>query len=157
MSGSLASIYESINYALNLHGKAIATLQEQASTGNRVNRGSDSPAEAYRILGLNSQERSLESYKGNVIELIGSLEISSTIITDMSSELADTRTLLTQIVGGIHDASGQKRIADKLDNALEQLVSLSNTKHANQYLFGGHNTRTAPYAGVRDGARVGHG
>ena len=43
MSGSLTSIYDSITYALSLHGKAITQLQEQASTGNRVNRGSDSP------------------------------------------------------------------------------------------------------------------
>jgi len=154
MSGSLTSIYDSIAYALSLHGTAITRLQEQASTGNRVNRGSDSPSDAYRILGLNSQERSLQSYKENVTELIGNLEISSTIIADMSNELASTRTLLTQIVGGIHDAAGRERIADKLNNSLEQLVSLANTKHANQYLFGGNNTGMAPYAVVREGSRI---
>ena len=154
MSGSLTSIYDNIAYALNLHGKAITQLQEQASTGNRVNRGSDSPSDAYRILGLNSQERSLQSYQENVIELIGNLEISSTIIADMSNELASTRTLLTQIVGGIHDGEGQKRIADKLNNTLEQLVSLANTKHAGQYLFGGNNTSSAPYAITREGGRI---
>ena len=72
----------------------------------------------------------------------------------MSTELASTRTLLTQIVGGIHDAEGQKRIADKLNNTLEQLVSLANTKHASQYLFGGNNTSAAPYAVVREGGRI---
>ncbi len=154
MSGSLTSIYDSVAYALSLHGKAITLLQEQASTGNRVNRGSDSPSNAYRLLGLNSQERSLQSYKENVSELIGSLEISSTIVADMSAELASTRTLLTQIVGGIHDVEGQKRIADKLNNTLEQLVSLANTKHASQYLFGGSNTAVAPYEIVREGGMI---
>ena len=154
MSGSLTSIYDNVAYALNLHGQAIMQLQEQASTGNRVNRGSDSPSDAYRILGLNSQERSLQSYKENVSELIGNLGISSTIIADMSSELASTRTLLTQIVGGIHDAEGRARIADKLNNSLEQLVSLANTKHASQYLFGGNNTATAPYAIEREGGQI---
>ena len=108
MSGSLTSISENVRYALQLHGRAITRLQEQAATGNRVNRGSDSPSDAYRILGLNSQDRSLASYKENVTELIGNLEISSTIITDMASELAGTRTLLTQIVGGVHDAGWTK-------------------------------------------------
>lgn len=154
MSGSLSSIYDSIAYALNLHGTAITQLQEQASSGNRVNRGSDSPSDAYRILGLNSQERSLQSYQENVTELIGNLEISSTIIADMSEELASTQTLLTQIVGGIHDAAGRERIADKLNNSLEQLVSLANTKHASQYLFGGNNTGTAPYAIVRQNGKI---
>ena len=143
MSGSLSGIYESINYALQQHGDSINLLQEQASTGSRINRASDSPFEAYRVLGLNSQERSLDSYKENVADLTGSLEISSTIITDMASQLADVRTLLTQIVSGIHDANGRQRIADKLDNTLEQLISLANTRHANQYLFGGNNIAVA--------------
>ena len=154
MSGSLVSIYENVSYSLYRHGKAITQLQEQAATGNRINRGSDGPSEAYRILGLNSQERSLESYKGNVTELMGNLEISSTIIADMASELANTRTLLTQIVGGIHDAEGQKRIAEGLNNTLEQLVSLANTKHGNQYLFSGDDTTKSPYAVVREGGRI---
>jgi flagellar hook-associated protein 3 FlgL len=154
MSGSLASISENVIYALQLHSKAITRLQEQASTGNRVNRGSDSPSEAYRILGLNSQDRSLDSYKENITELMGNLEISSTIISDMASELASTRTLLTQIVGGVHDAEGQRRIADKLNSTLEQLVSLADTKHADQYLFGGSDTSSAPYRVVREGGKI---
>jgi flagellar hook-associated protein 3 FlgL len=154
MSGSLTGIYESISYALQLHGKSISQLQEQASTGNRVNRASESPSEAYRILGLNSQEQSLASYLENVADLTGRLEMSSTIVTDMASQLADVRTLLTQIVGGIHDADGRQRIAEKLDSTLEQLVSLANTKHASQYLFGGNSTGTAPYAVVREDGRI---
>jgi flagellar hook-associated protein 3 FlgL len=154
MSGSLASIYQSVSYALQLHGRSIVQLQEQTATGNAVNRGSDSPANAYRILGLNSQERSLESHKQNVIELTGNLQISSTIISDMAGQLADSRTLLTQIVSGVHDTEGQRRIADKLNNTLEQLVSLANTKHANQYLFGGNNTAIPPYVVTREGGHI---
>ena len=154
MSGSLTGIYESISYALQLHGKSISLLQEQASTGNRVNRASDSPSEAYRVLGLNSQERSLGAYLENVTDLTGRLEMASTIVTDMASQLASVQTLLTQIVGGIHDADGRQRIAEKLDSTLEQLVSLANTKHANQYLFGGSSTGAAPYAVVREDGRI---
>jgi flagellar hook-associated protein 3 FlgL len=154
MSGSLTSVYDSVSYAMALHGRAITQLQEQASTGNRVNRASDSSADAYRILGLNSQKRSLAGYKDNVAGLTGNLEVSTTIISDMASELSDVRTLLTQIVGGIYNTEGQKRIADKLNNSLEQLLSLANTKNANQYLFGGNDTGSAPYEAVRNGTLI---
>jgi flagellar hook-associated protein 3 FlgL len=154
MSGSLTSIYDTVSYALYLHGKAITQLQEQASTGNRVNRGSDSPSDAYRILGLSSQQSSLGSYQGNVTELISNLEISSTIVTSMASQLAESQTLLTQVVGGIHDAQGRERIADKLDDTLEQMVSLANTQNAGQYLFGGSDTAAAPYTVVRENGRI---
>ncbi len=154
MSGSLAGIYESISYALQLHGRAIAQLQEQASTGNRVNRGSDSPSDAYRILALDSQRRSLESFQENITDLLGRLEVSSTVVNDMAAQLADTRTLLTQIISGVYDADGRKRLAEKIDNTLEQMVSLANTRHADQYLFGGNNTAVAPYAVVREDGKI---
>ncbi len=154
MGGSLASIYDNVSYALSLHARAIIQLQEQASTGNRVNRGSDSPSDAYRILGLNTQDRSLSGYTENVKDLIGTLEISSTIIEDMASELANSRTVLTEIVGGVYDNEGQERIAEKINSTLEQLVSLANTKHANQYLFSGSKTSTAPYAVEYSGGQI---
>ena len=154
MSGSLTGIYASISYALQLHGKAITELQEQASTGNRINRASDSPSDAYQILQLNSQDRSLAGYQESITNLIGNLEMSSTITSSMSSQFADVRTLLTQIVGGVYDANGRERIADKLDSALEQLVSLANTKQGNRYLFSGNNTDVAPYAVVREGGKI---
>jgi flagellar hook-associated protein 3 FlgL len=154
MSGSLTSIYDTVSYALYLHGQAITQLQEQASTGNRVNRGSDSPSDAYRILGLNSQERSFQSYQQSITELIGNLDLSSTVISEMASRLADSRTVLTQIVSGIYDADGRARTAERLDNTLEQLVSLANTKNGNQYLFGGDSTARAPYTVVREDGRI---
>ena len=154
MSGSLTSIYDTVSYALRLHGKTITELQEQASTGNRVNQASDSPSDAHRILALHSQDRSLDSYQGTITEMMSNLQISSTILADMASELASTRTLLTQIVGGIYDEEGRKRIAESLDSTLEHMVSLSNTKYANQYLFGGDDTATAPYTVVREGDQI---
>jgi flagellar hook-associated protein 3 FlgL len=147
-------MYDNVSYALQLHSQAIMQLQEQAATGNRVNRPSDDPSSAYRILGLASQERSIEGFKENVTELIGNLEISSTILSDMASELADARTLLTQIIGGIYDAEGQKRVAERLNDTLEQVVSLANSKHAQRYLFGGNSTAVAPYVVEREGDRI---
>jgi len=154
MSSSLTSIYDNIAYALQLHGKAITKLQEQASSGNRVNRASDSPSDAYRIIGLNSQDRSLASYLGRVTELMDSMEMSSSLLADMASDLADARTAVTQIVGGIYDAEGQKQVANRLNNTLEQLVSLANTKEGNQYLFGGTDTSSAPYRVVREDGKI---
>jgi len=154
MSGSIASMYENVSYALSLHSKAITQLQEQASSGNRVNRASDAPADAYRILNLNSEDRSLGRYQETVKELISTLEISSTIIEDMASELSEIRTLLTQIVSGVQDEEGQTRIAESVNSTLEQLVSLANTKHASQYLFGGSKTDQPPYAIEYEGGMI---
>ena len=92
MSGSLTRIYDNVSYALSLHARAITELQEQSATGNRVNRASDSPSQAYRILGLHTQDRSLTGYTENIKDLMSTLEISSTIIEDMAQMAADPLT-----------------------------------------------------------------
>ncbi len=154
MSGALSNIYESISFALYLHTRAMTRLQEQVSTGSRINRVSDDPSDAYRILGLNSQGKSLENYINNLSETVSMLEITSTILDDTVSELVGIKTQLTQITGGIHGEEGQHRVAEEINDSLEQIVSLANTKHANRYLFGGSNTAEAPFTVERTNGKI---
>jgi len=145
MSGILNSIYNNASYTLQSHTEILARLQEQASTGSYVNRVSDEPTTAYRILGLNSQQSSLENYIDNLSSAMTTLELSSTIVGDMLSTLTETKTRLTQISSGIYGEDGQQQTAEVINDALEQILALANTEHAGQYLFGGSNTSSAPY------------
>ncbi len=154
MTSALSRVYNNVSYALGTHTNAITMLQEQASSGNTVNRASDSPGNAYRILALNSESRTLDSYKQNILNLKDVLDTSTTIIEGMSSQLSEVETLLTQIVGGMYDASGRERIAEKVDSTLEQLISMVNTKQSSQYLFGGSDTTAAPYVVEREGGLI---
>jgi flagellar hook-associated protein 3 FlgL len=154
MSGTLGNIYNNASSALYLHTEAMARLQEQVSTGSRINRVSDEPSTAYQILGLNSQERSLENYINNLSQVVSTLEITSTIIEDMIPAFREVKTRLSQITSGIYVEEGRERTAEEIDNILEQMVSLANSKYMNQYLFGGSNTASAPYAIERTNGEI---
>ncbi|RKY25705.1 MAG: flagellar hook-associated protein 3 [Planctomycetota bacterium] len=154
MSGTLNSIYNNVNFALHLHADALARLQEQASTGSRVNRASDDPSVAHRILGLNSQRRSLENYMDNISQAINTLEISSTIVNDITSAIAETKVDLTQITGGIYDQEGRERAADSINDTLEQMLTSANSRYTNQYLFGGCDTGSVPYVAERTNGEI---
>ena len=154
MSGTLNSIYNNVGFALNLHTDAMAYLQEQVSTGSRINRISDDPSAGYRVLGLNTNVKSLENYINNLSEVISILELSSTIIEDITSNFTETQIRLTQISSGIYDEAARKITAEGINDILEQIVSLANTKHMNQYLFGGTNTGSAPYTVERTDGKI---
>jgi flagellar hook-associated protein 3 FlgL len=145
MSGTLSNIYNNVNFALHLHSEAMTRLQEQASTGSRLNRASDDPSTAYRVLGLNSQNTSLVNYIDNLSNVLQMLDITSSIMTNLMSGFTETRTRMAQITSGTYDDQSRQRIAEGINDILEQVVSLANTKHAGQYLFGGGNTESAPY------------
>ncbi len=154
MSGSLNNIYNNVSFALNLHTKAMAVLQEQASTGSRINRVSDDPTAAYRILGLNTNDRSLENYVNNLSEVVSILELSSTVVQELTSGFTDTLSRITQIISGIYDDAARQRTAEGINDILEQTVSLANTKHMDQYLFGGTDTGAAPYTVERTNGKI---
>lgn len=149
MSGALNNIYNDISFALRLHTKALSRLQEQVSTGSRINRASDDPSTAYRVMGLYSQDRSLRGYMDTISQAVGTLEISLRVVEDMVEGFADAKVLLTQIISGVYGQQGRERIADSINGRLEQMVSLANTNHLNEYIFGGNDTRSAPYAVTR--------
>lgn len=154
MSGALNNIYNNASFALNLHTKAMSILQEQASTGSRINRASDDPTAAYRILGLNTNDKSLENYINNLSEVISTLELSSTIVQDITAGFSDAITRITQISSGVYDDAARQRTAEGINDLLEQIVSLANTKHMDQYLFGGTSTGSAPYSVERTNGKI---
>ena len=154
MSGTLNNIYNNVSFALHLQTEALTRLQEQASTGSRINRASDDPSGAYRVLGLNSQQKSLENYIDNLSEAVSMLELSSTVIEDIASSLTEIKVCLTQISGGIYDDKARERTAGQINDILEQIVSLANTKHMGQYIFGGSNTTSAPYLAERTNGQI---
>ena len=154
MSGSLNNIYNNVSFALNLHTKEMSILQEQTATGSRINRASDDPTAAYRILGLNTTDKSLDNYINNLSETMSILELSSTVIQDIASNFTETITLITQITSGLYDDASRLRTASGINDILEQTVSLANTKHMDQYLFGGTTTGNAPYTVERTNGQI---
>jgi flagellar hook-associated protein 3 FlgL len=154
MSGTLSNIYSNVGFALHLHTEALARLQEQAATGARINRPSDDPSGAYQLLGLNSQERSLENYIDSLSEALGSLEFSSAVVEDMMSELVDAKTRLSQVTSGVYTDEQRRTTAEGINDILEHLVVLANTKHVNQYIFGGDDTGSEPYVVERTDGKI---
>ena len=150
MYGALNNVYNNVMIALSTHSAAMNVLQEQVSTGSRINRSSDDPSGAYRILGLKSQGRELGSYIDNLSNIVSTLEFSTTVIGDITNNLADAKVRITQITSGVYDADARRRTADGIDDILEQIVSLANTRHSSQYLFAGAATGSAPYVVQRD-------
>ncbi len=144
MSGTLSNVHGNISFALNLHYKAMARLQEQAYTGSRINRASDEPSTAYLILGLNSQKRTFANYMDNITDTMSSLDIASETVSNMVESISKAKVTLA----GVTDTDGtiaQFIYPETINGLLEDLVLSANWQHRRQYLFGGSDTDSAPY------------
>ncbi|MBN2590866.1 MAG: flagellar hook-associated protein FlgL [Sedimentisphaerales bacterium] len=154
MSGTLSNVYNNVSNALLINAEAMGKLQEQASTGSRINRISDDATSAFKVLGLGSQQKSLDNYINTITETTDSLELSSGIIQNIISSLSNVRSQITQVSSGIYTDDARERTAEGINDILEQVVTLANTKNLGQYIFGGGNTETAPYQVERTDGRI---
>lgn len=157
MGGTLNNVYNNVGYALNLHYEAMARLQEQMATGSRVNRPSDDPFAAYRVLGLNSQERLLGNHIDKLLDVIDVLETSYTVVQGDSgiiASLTQAKVTITQLLSGTYTDEGREIAAQGINEILEQVVMLANTKHRGQYIFGGSDTDSAAYVVERTDGKI---
>lgn len=158
MSGTLGGIYNSVTWAITEHSQALANLQEQASTGRRVNRVSDAPADSHRIMELKSQHRQKESYISGINDIYNFLDISSSVLENMSTKATNAREILTSVLSAIHTSNPETRnnAADGIDMILEDMVTMANWSHRDQYIFGGANSTQPPYQVIREDGKIAH-
>jgi flagellar hook-associated protein 3 FlgL len=151
MSGTLSNIYNNTGFALSLHAAAMARLQEQVSSGSRINRPSDDPSAAYRVLGLKSQEMQLGNYIDSMSDVMDTLTSTTTFLDQIKSAVSKARNELTSISG----AGGTSTLVEGITSSLDDVVLWANSKdHLGQYLFGGSNTTSAPYAVERTNGKI---
>lgn len=151
MSYSLEAIFNSTTWAISKHSGALSELQEQAATGQEINRVSDDPAVASRILSLKADSRTKEQYLNAINDALSTLDFSSASLRGITDAIANMRTKLTQVHTGTMNTSMRDSLATELNGMLDQVVSLANTERLGSSLFGGANADVDPYAVVRDG------
>jgi len=154
MSGIMNNIYNNVTFALHRQTEQLMRLQEQSTTGSRVNRPSDDPSTGYQVLTLESEKGSLENYIAALNDMSSTLETSSSVIQQITSIISQAQVDITQIASGIYNQEGRDRTAGAINDALEQLVQLANTKQNDQYLFGGSAAGSTPYVVERSNGEI---
>lgn len=153
MSG-WGAIYNRTQQALRMHSAELARLQEQAATGSRLIRVSDGPADASRVLHLQTQVRKYTAYVANLDNLTPSLTQASSVMEQLSEVLQEAQALATQAASGTYSQANRNSIAANIDSLLEQAVFLANTRHMGRYLFSGAAATEPAYAATREGGRI---
>ena len=128
----------------------MSRLQEQISTGKKVNRASDDPAGARKILSLRSEDLRLDQYASNIQTATQSLDFSAAALSNTSDILQRITELTMQGVNGATDQSGRTIIANEINQLLETIMQSANSKRLGRYTFAGTETTTEPFVAARN-------
>lgn len=153
MSG-WGSIYNNSRLALAQQSNLMAKLQEQVSSGARVNRASDAPVDAFRVMQLRAQADYAIDYDTNISEVSRIQEAGYDVVQNLSQTIQDVLAKLEQVASDTYNSNSRQIIAQGVDAALQQALMLVNTRSLGRYIIGGDRTDVQPYTAQSDGELV---
>ena len=122
----------------------ISVLQDQLSSGKRVNKPSDDPGAADMILRFNQSISRNEQFASNIGSAQSMLSTTTDALDGVQQLLTQLQTTMTQVSNGA-EAASIPTFADAVDGYLTQALDLANTQFNGKYVFGGTQTQTPPY------------
>lgn len=143
---STRQIYTQGIEAFQQQQQKLAKLQQQISSGVRLNKPSDDPASASRVLELEQDVSVNLQYQANINLAQQRLGQQDTVMKTYGDLLNRVRELAIQGNNGPLDPLSRNAIAVELDERLSELYSLTNTTDANgDYLFAGFQNANLPF------------
>jgi flagellar hook-associated protein 3 FlgL len=121
------------------------------STGKSINEASDNPNGAATAIDLQSSISQLNTMTANSSTVKSQLEETSSVLSDVSTQLTNLRTLVVEAANSATTSSETSSILAQLDEIKQQLLSDGNTKYNGSYLLSGSETENAPLTASTSG------
>lgn len=118
-------------------------LNTQLNTGKQVNKISDDPLKAVKIMNLNNELEDIGKYNYNCDEITGWLDMTDEALDRVGTLTSEIKTLLTSI-SGAYGKDEIKAVSTDVNERIKQIGEALNTTYAGKYIFGGTITDEPP-------------
>ncbi len=123
----------------------LSTLQNQAATMKRVNKPSDDPVAAAKILTNRTDNKNLEQFEKNVFFAKSFLETSEAALSQVGEALVRAKELAMQGATDTNGGAPREMISSEVAQIYSSLIEIGNRRSGERYIFGGHKTLTPPF------------
>ena len=120
------------------------TLNEQYTTGQKIQRPSDDPIIAVRTLKLRQTMTEINQYvEKNIPDAMSWMDITTSALDSMDSIMTSMYGYLYQGATDVLATSERKTVAENLEQLKGQLYSEGNANYSGRYVFTGYKTDTS--------------
>jgi flagellar hook-associated protein 3 FlgL len=134
------------------YGK-LEDIQQQLSTGKRIQKASDDPVSVSQSMGLRSEVNQYTTFQRNINDGLAYLGTVDTTLQTANNLYQNMRERAIQASNDSNSADSRFFIGKEVRGMFDQMVALSNTTFKGEFIFSGTNTQAAPYA-MRSGEAV---
>nr|WP_145531476.1 flagellin [Yersinia kristensenii] len=122
-----------------------AKLNEQLTSGKRVNKISDDPVASMQLVQLENSKSDVSQYKTNVIRLSGNYSVQEASLNSLDKQLLVVRDKMLAAKNGNHSATESATFGREINLLLDGMMSDLNTKNSEgNYLFSGTKSNIKP-------------
>ncbi|WP_413300370.1 flagellar hook-associated protein FlgL [Bacillus sp. 1P10SD] len=135
------------NLLFNLQrtNKSMDQLQEQVSSGRKINKPSDNPVTAVRSMFYRSSLNEIDQFKRNADDGLGWMTTTDEALDEVNSVLQRVRELTVQGNNGTNSNTDREAIAQEINQLKEHLGEVANSQIAGKYVFAGTDVTHPPY------------
>jgi len=138
-------IADSIVNAIRKSTEKLADIQQEVSTGKKVNRLSDDPITAGRILDYGSILKSAEQFQRNNQFGLSWAQQTESTLDAVSVILGRVKELAVYQSTDTANKETRKATANEVWNLYNELIRLGNAKFQGRYIFSGFKTDVSPF------------
>lgn len=121
-------------------------LQMQAATQKRVNKPSDDPIAAARVLATRTEDRGSQQFLKNIHMARSFLEYTDQSLGEVTEVLNRMKELAVAQSSDAGASDETRRVvAEEVGQTYGQLIQIGNRKMGDRYVFGGFQTMKAPF------------
>ncbi|WP_145586690.1 MULTISPECIES: flagellin [Yersinia] len=122
-----------------------AKLNEQLTSGKRVNKISDDPVASMQLVQLENSKSDVSQYKTNVFRLSGNYSVQKASLNSLDKQLLVVRDKMLAAKNGNHSATESATFGREINLLLDGMMSDLNTKNSEgNYLFSGTKSNIKP-------------
>jgi len=129
---------------MNQASEQVGTLQENMSSGKRINKLSDDPIGATQVQDFKTKISFFDMIKRNIQNNYILLDRYETELTDIGDMMQHAKTLILAQANANADQSTRQVTAAELQSIIDELVQAGNSKIGKLYVFSGTETLTQP-------------
>ena len=146
-------VTQSMLYSSSLSGmnRTLSALMDsniQSASQLRINKPSDDPVGAGRVINYRATLNNISRYQENISTAQGWLSAADGVLSSEGSAqtlLTRIKTLAQQGASETYDAENRKQIAYELRQEFSQLVNVANTTYNGKHIFSGQKTDSPAY------------
>jgi flagellar hook-associated protein 3 FlgL len=129
-------------YYMNNNLNRLQKVQDQLSTGKKIEVPSDDPVVAAKALQLRTDVSQVEQFKKNATDAYSWMDTTEGTLSNLTDILQRARELAVQGANGTLTPNDRDAINQEVKQLKAQAINMANSTYAGRYIFSGYATDT---------------